>query len=146
MTLPTVSIDTDNGPVLINHSAYDAATHTLTDPQPEGSALFAAPKAPAVVAGEPGAPLAPLAPLGEPGATVPPANVDTAAIPVAPGAPGEPTPPPAPPVPAAPVETFVTKLDNAWFVTGADGKAIDGKNGEDGKGYGTKKDAEAANK
>lgn len=141
--LPTVSVETENGPVLINHSDYNAATHTLTDPQPEGSALFG-------IAGEPGAPLAPMAPVGEPAATVPPANVDTAAIPVAPGAPGEPTPPPAPPAPpvppAVPVEIFVTKLENAWFITGADGKAIEGKNGDDGKGFATKKAAEDANK
>lgn len=143
MQIPTISIDTDNGPVQINQSDYNPDTHTLTDPQPEWSALFG--NAAPVPTAPPAAPApTPMAPLEPPAQPVPPANVDTAAVPVAPPpAPNAPTPPPAP---LAPVETFVTKLENAWFIVDEAGKPIDGKNGEDGKGFSTKKAAEEANK
>lgn len=161
MKMDTVSIDTPNGPVRINHADYKAEQHTLTDPQPDWSSLFGQPAPAPVVPGTPGAPMAPLTAPAQP---VPPANVDTAAVPVAPPvAPDAPTPPPAPlepappaanadqgntnpPPPPAPTETFVTKLDNTWFVVDQDGKPVAGKNGESDAGYSTKKDAEAANK
>lgn len=142
--LPTVSIDTEKGPVLINQSDYDAAKHKLTDPQPEWSALFGKPlNAPPAIPGEPGAPLLPLVPAEPPAPPAPPSNIDPAAVPVTP-----PAPPPAadePPAPPEKAETFVTKLGSNWFITGSDGKPLEGKNGEDGKGFPTKKAAEEAN-
>lgn len=129
-TLPTVSVDIDGKPVRINQSDL-TDQHVLSTEQPDWSALHGQPL--------PGAAVTP------PPAPPPPAdqqpNQPLAPIPPAPGTPNT---PPAPPPPAAPAETFVSKIEEGWFIVDGQNKPVDGLNGDDGKGFKTKKEAEEA--
>lgn len=122
-TVPVVTIVTDAGPVRINASEYDPATHTLA----EGEVAPAVAQAPATPPAPP-APAAPAAPVEPP-----------VAVPTDPNAPPA---PPSAPTPVVPVEKFVTKTNKKWFVTDKDGKPLDAAH----EGYATEAEAQAAAK
>ena len=120
--LSTITIMTDNGPVVINEADYDADVHTLAD----GEAAPAEPTTPAAPA-EPTTPAAP-------------------AEPTTPAAPAEPTTPAAPAEPTTPAAPgyAVQSEGNKHFVTTAEGKRVTGVKGIATKGYSTPADAWAA--
>ena len=110
--LPTVEIETENGPVLINATDYDPDAHKLSlRSQTEQAANQGQPVEPVP------APVAPAEPVP------------------APVAPAEPVPAPAPaPSVAADASLMVTKKGKKHFVIGQDGQPVVAE-GIDAAGY-----------
>lgn len=100
MRLPTVTIVTDNGPVIINKSDFDPAIHTLHD------------------AGEAAVEPAP--------SVIPSIPVEPTSAPVQPPAPVTPPPPPVPPV-QPDDKPLVAQIGDRYFIVNVKGEKLAGK-------------------
>lgn len=106
-SVPTVTIETDNGPVRINASDFDAKIHKIVD----GPAPLTVP--------EPQEPLIPPPPVETPPVVPPAPSVPPVAPPAPPITPAPPVAPPAPPAPPATpqaVSPGVIKEGARWYI------------------------------